>query len=268
MSSSTHWIEQQPLRRTRMFGVWTRPALPLVVVSALLCLGAANVASRATWREVEDGVLWRSAPEGVVAADIAPGTPASAVGLRRGGLLLPIDDEPGQNTADVVDALHRADTGSRLRYTVLRFGTREVLDLRVAPIPNGPGALYFVLAAVGTFTLLVGSAVRLRRPRDPATLHFFWLSAAFFGVFTFSFSGRLDRLDWVFFWADEISILALPPMFLHFTLVFPDRPRRWSGGVAGRALAALLYVPAFVLGLTRVFAVWKGGTDATLFAWL
>ena len=84
----------------------------------------------------------------------------------------------------------------------LRLGTREVLDLRLAPVPNGPGALYFVLAAVGMFTLLVGGAVRLRRPRDPATLHFFWLAVAFFGVFTFSFSGRLDRLDWVFYWAD------------------------------------------------------------------
>jgi hypothetical protein len=52
----------------------------LFVVSVLLCLGTANVAARATWREVEDGVLWRSRPEGVVAAEIAPGTPAAAVG--------------------------------------------------------------------------------------------------------------------------------------------------------------------------------------------
>ena len=37
-------------------------------------------------------------------------------------------------------------------------------------------------------------ATRARRPTDQATLHFFWLSVAFFGLFTFSFSGRLDRL--------------------------------------------------------------------------
>jgi PAS domain S-box-containing protein len=248
-----------------MSGAWTRPAFPLVVVSVLLCLGAANVASRATWREVEDGVLWRSAPEGVVAADIAAGTPAAAVGLKRGDLLLAIDDEPVQSVSDVADALHRADADTTLRYTVLRFGTREVLDLRVAPIPNGPGALYFVLAAVGTFTLLVGGAVRLRRPRDPATLHFFWLAVAFFGVFTFSFSGRLDRLDWTFYWADAISILALPPMFLHFTLVFPERPRRWLVGTRGHALVVLAYVPAVVLGLVRLAAVLRSADDARLF---
>ena len=162
---------------------------------------------------------------------LPPGTAAAASGLQAAAICC------SQSTISRCSGCRTcstrcigADGDATLRYTVLRLGTREVLDMRVAPIPNGAGGLYFVLAAVGIFTLLVGGAVRLRRPRDPATLHFFWLAVAFFGVFTFSFSGRLDRLDWVFFWADEVSILALPPMFLHFTLVFPERPRRWTGG--------------------------------------
>ena len=161
--------------------------------------------------------------------------------------------------------LHASGRDRTLRYTTLRLGTREVIDVRVAPVPTGPGALYFVLAAVGIFTLLVGGAVRLRRPRDPATLHFFWLAVAFFGVFTFSFSGRLDRLDWVFYWADVISILALPPMFLHFTMVFPERPRRWSGGPAGYAIVLAAYAPAVVLGLARIVAVARSASDAANF---
>ena len=64
-----------------------------------------------------------------------------------------------------------------------------------------------VQALVAIFTLLVGFAVRLRRPGDQASLHFFWLSVAFFGVFGFSFSGRLDRLDWVFYWGDVVALL-------------------------------------------------------------
>jgi PAS domain S-box-containing protein len=237
----------------------------VLVVSVLLCLGAANVAVRATWRDVEDGVLWRAKPEGVVASEIAAGTPASKVGLEPGDLLLAIDDEPVQAVSDVTAALGRSSSDSTLRYTVLRLGTREVLDVRVAPIPSGQGSLYFLLAAVAIFTLLVGGAVRLRRPRDPATLHFFWLSVAFFGVFTFSFSGRLDRLDWIFYWADAISILALPPLFLHFTLVFPDRPRRWTSGVHGRAFVVAAYAPAVVLGLARVVALARGNADPVLF---
>ena len=253
MTRSSHWISSQ---LPAAWGRWSRPALPVIVVSGLLCLGIANITARATWREVEDGVLWSSGADGVVVDEVAKGSPADRVGLTRGDLLLAIDDRPIESAADVIDVLHAAgDDRKTLRYTVLRLGTREVLDLRLAPVPNGPGALYFVLAAVGVFTLLVGGAVRLRRPRDPATLHFFWLAVAFFGVFTFSFSGRLDRLDWVFYWADAISMLALPPLFLHFTQIFPDRPHRWSRGPVARAAVALLYVPALAIGVGRVYAI-------------
>ncbi|GIT67363.1 MAG: hypothetical protein Ct9H300mP25_08350 [Acidobacteriota bacterium] len=69
--------------------------------------------------------------------------------------------------------------------------------------------------------MLVGTLVRIRRPSHQATLLFFLAKGfAFFGVFAFSFSGRLDRLDWIFFWADEVSILLLAPLFMHFALVF------------------------------------------------
>jgi len=245
---------------------WIRARLPLAVLAALLCLGAANVALRATWHEVEDGVLWIEQKNAVVAAEIAPGTPAKRVGLRPGDVLLAIDNAPVERVEDVVAALHGADRNATLLYTVVRLGpTSQPVEVPLAPVPGGPNVLYFVLAAVGTFTLLVGGAVRLRRPRDPATLHFFWVAAAFFGVFTFSFSGRLDRLDWVFYWADAISILALPPLFLHFTLVFPERPRRWSGGELGRMVIIAAYVPAFVLGLARVVAISNGEGDSTLF---
>jgi PAS domain S-box-containing protein len=222
--------------------------------------------ARATWQEVEDGVLWSTSLDGAVVNEVADGSPAARVGLRRGDLLLAIDDRPIESAADVLQVLDDAGGDQRtLRYTILRLGTREVLDLRLAPVPNGPGALYFVLAAVGVFTLLVGGAVRLRRPRDPATLHFFWLAVAFFGVFTFSFSGRLDRLDWVFYWADAISILVLPPLFLHFTQVFPERRHRWSRARFARVALVVLYLPALAVGLTRIVAVVRSASDPQSF---
>jgi PAS domain S-box-containing protein len=264
--SGVQTTAHRPFSPVSLFVVrWGRPALPILVVSVLLCLGLANIVARATWREVEDGVLWRQSADGVAAAEIAADSPAADVGLREGDLLLAIDDVPVQQVSDVVAALHAADGDGSARYTVLRLGSREVVDVRIAPVPNGSGLLYFLLAGVGIFTLLVGGAVRLRRPRDPATLHFFWLAVAFFGVFTFSFSGRLDRLDWIFYWGDVASILLLPPLFFHFTLVFPERVRRWSSGSAGRALIPLIYVPGAVLGAARVVALARSGSDAARF---
>ena len=245
------------------FTKWWRPALLVVVVALLLCLGLANVTALAAWSEVEDGILWTLRSDGVVAADVAPRSPAAAVGLTPGDLLLAIDDLPIQAVGDVVKALRGVKAGATARYTVLRLGSRQVLDVRIAPIPNASGVFYFLLAGVGIFTLAVGGAVRLRRPRDQATLHFFWLSVAFFGLFTFSFSGRFDRLDWIFYWGDAAATLLLPPLFLHFTLAFPERTRRWTSGSLGRALIPSLYLPALVLGGARVAAVARSGLNAT-----
>jgi two-component system NtrC family sensor kinase len=244
---------------------WRSPGLPVFVVAALLCLGVANIVTRATFHEMEDGVLWVASPQGVVAADVADDTPAAKLGLAAGDVLLAIDDRPVEVVADVAETLEAAVEGTSLRYTILRLGAREVLSLQVAPVPNGSRSFYFLLAAIGIVTLLVGGGVRARRPGDPATLHFFWLSVASFGLFTFSFSGHLDRLDWVFYWGDAISMLLLPALFLHFTLVFPERPAARATRRSGSVLVALLYVPAIALGAARVLALQRGGENPSYF---
>ena len=224
----------------------------LAVVVALLCLAAANIYVRATWSEAEDGVLWTANADGVVAQQIAPASPAAAAQLRSGDILEAIDGVPVNGPADVVTALHNASSGDTLHYTVLRTRTTELLTLTVAPIPSGARGLYYVLAAVGIFALLVGSIVRFRRPDNQATLHFFWLSVAFFGMLAFSFSGRLDGLDWVIYWADVVCTLLLPPLIVHFALVFPERPDSWAHTDAGRTALPFLYLPGVLLGAARV----------------
>ncbi|HXE79476.1 MAG TPA: ATP-binding protein [Vicinamibacterales bacterium] len=258
-------VSSDTSRSRRGWAGWGRLALAATFVVTLLTLGAANIALRASWNEVEDGVLWKAGPQGVTAAEIAARTPAARAGIRPGDVLLAIDDQPIEKPSDVLAVLHAAAPNQEARYTLLRLDRSEVVEVALAPLARGNTALYYVLAAVGIFTLIVGAAVRLRRPSDQATLHFFWLCLAFFGTFTFSFNGRLDRLDWVFYWADAIAILLLPPLFLHFTLVFPDRPRAWMHSAAGRATLPLLYVPAFLLGLARVIAVARMQIDPAFF---
>ena len=143
-----------------------------------------------------------------------------------------------------------------LTYTLLRLGSREIVQVRLAPIPQGNSVLYFVLAAVGIFTLLVGASVRLRRPGDQATLHFFWLTVAFFGVFAFSFTGRFDRLDWVFYWADMVALLAAAAAVPALHAGLPraagsvGRARRWA-----RACCRCSTCRRCVMGGARVMAV-------------
>ena len=213
--------------------VWGRSVFALAVVIPSCRLGIANITTHARWDEVEDGVFWGARAEGLTAVEVAAGSAGARAGIERGDLLLAVNGAPlyaGRRRRAPArrSSRHAADVYAR------RLGTQQVIDVALAPAPKGT-SMYYVLAAVGLFTLLVGASVRLKRPHDQATLHFFWLCVAFFGAFTFSFNGPFDRLDWVFYWGDAVAQALLPPLLLHFTLVFPQRPagrrradlRRW-----------------------------------------
>jgi two-component system NtrC family sensor kinase len=244
--------------------LWLKSTSTTLVVAALVCLAALNIYQRATWSEVEDGVLWRSLNGAVVATAIAPGTPADRAGITRGDILLAVDGHEVVDVNDVVAVLHDSRPGRPLRYLVARADTRQQPTIEVEPIPSGARGLYYALAAVGLFSLLVGASVRLRRPDHQATLHFFWLTVAFFGVMAFSYTGKLDALDWTFYWGDITASLLLPPLFVHFALVFPDRPDAWVRSDAGRRFMPLLYLPALALGAVSVIAVMNGAAHGDM----
>ena len=251
----------QTTSRPRWPGGWSSTTLPVVVATVLLLLGLVNIVQRATQDDVEDGVLWVQRSTGVVAAEVDARSPAGRAGVRPGDVLLAIDGQSIEAREDVHALQQSARRGARHVYTLLVLGDRRVAQVTLQPIPRGVGGLYYVLAAVGIFSLLVGATVRTRRPDDQATLHFFWLSVAFYGVFTFSFSGRLDRVDWVFYWADQIATLLLPPLFVHFALDFPERPRVPMLAALANHRRAWLYALPAVLGLVRAGALLRASVD-------
>jgi len=248
--------------------IWVQSTSTSFVVVALLCLAALNVIQRASWSEVEDGVLWRNSGGDVVAAEVARGTAAGRAGVQPGDIVQAIDGKEIQDKDDVVTILHASAAGNRLSYTVLRQNQRELVTLEVQPIPSSPRGLYFARAIVGIFSLLVGASVRLRRPGHQATLHFFWLTVAFFGAMAFSFTGKLDALDWTFYWGNLTARLLLPPLFLHFALVFPERPDAWVRSDRGRMLVPLIYLPALLFGASSVAAVAYGAGHGKVMTYL
>jgi PAS domain S-box-containing protein len=254
MKDQVHRTQRRPLAGWGLFAL----------IGVLLCFGALNIAVRVTSDTLEDGVLWEAHPEGVTAADVAVRGGAMAAGIRPGDVLVAIDGAPIETVAGVQRALSGATRATPLSYTVLRLGERRMLNVEIAPVPKGNSTLYVIGAAIGIFTLLIGGSVRLRRPNDPATLHFFWLCLAFFGTLTFSFS-RLDRLDWYFYWADVVATLLLAPLFLHFTLVFPDRPSAWIRH-GGRKVVGVLYAGAVVVFVVNVIAVGRLALNPTLYS--
>src|SRR4051812_41993431 len=120
-----YWIQPVRMNRPWQRTVWLRSTSTLVVVVSLLCLAALNIVQRATWFEVEDGVLWRSLNGAVVAAEIAPGTAAERAGIKRGDILLTIDGHEVLDVPDVVNILHASRAGQALHYLVARADTRQ-----------------------------------------------------------------------------------------------------------------------------------------------
>jgi len=241
-----------------------RVGLPVAVAVVLVCLAVINMALAKTWLgEAEDGVLWVAPGANVEAAEVYDGGAGLPAGIQPGDVLLRIDGREIRTPGDVVDILHGATEGDTLTYLVLRPSLTPgevLLEITLRPMPTRRFGPYYTLALVGILTVIVGASVRLRRPNDPATLHFFWLTVAFFGGLAFTTSDRLNRLDWFFYWADTVAWLVLPPLFLHFALVFPERPKAWVRSDWGRRLLPLFYVPAALLGFARV-AMMSGGLD-------
>jgi two-component system NtrC family sensor kinase len=238
---------------------WLHTMAHMAVVAVLLCLAAANMHLRWTFSEMEDGVLWTDVNNAVVAKEVAAGTAAADSGIQPGDVLIAINGVDVATTGEVIDVLHAASEGDRVTYWISRETETSLINVSLEHIPTGSLAIYYVLAAVGIFSLLVGAAVRVRRPENQASLHFFWLTVAFFGVLSFSFSGRLDTLDLVFYWGDVIAMLLFPPLFMHFALVFPERPAGWARGEGSRTVLPLLYVPALLLGATRLAMIMRSG---------
>jgi PAS domain S-box-containing protein len=239
-----------------------RSVLVGLVALVLVGLGIANIATRARLHAVEDGVYWAERPEGITAVEVAPGSAAARAGVARGDILVAVNGVAVQSRSDILGYQQQAREGTRLSYTLLRLGERQALDVSLAAVAPR-GSMYFVLAGVGLFTLFVGASVRLRRPRDQATLHFFWLCVAFFGAFTFSFNGPFDPLDWIFYWGDAVAVALLPPLLLHFTLEFPERPP-WRATQPLHLILPAVYVPGAALVVARIIVVARGSRNGAL----
>jgi serine protease Do len=73
--------------------------------------------------------------EGVLVADVMPGSPAEAAGLKSGDVILEVE---GQKTAEVPDlqkVVADTEPGKAARITVLRDGRRETLSVKIGEMP-------------------------------------------------------------------------------------------------------------------------------------
>jgi len=205
-------------------GSWKVP-LVLFASSVLLFLAIHNIQEKSQFHRLDDGVYWENYEGRVYAKRVAKDSPAGRADVRIGDVLLLLDNEPVTRASDVRLALDRALDGATVSYQIVREQTRQALSLTVVPVPKGNVPVYYFLAAVGIFSLIVGTVVYVRRRGVAAAAHFYILCVFWFLMFAFSYTGELNGWDRGFFWMDHAGQLFFPPIFLHFALCFPSRQK-------------------------------------------
>ena len=103
-------------------------------------------------------------------------------------------------------------------------------------------SLYYQYA-VGIAYLLIGLFVYYRRVGAPRSVHFYVLCLASFVLSCFHYTGKLNAFDQAIYWGNVAAGLLAPTIFLHFCLVFPERPA-W---LKRTGASALFYIPAVSL---------------------
>ncbi len=230
-------------------------AVTLVLLTLTsLVFAALNFQQRLQYRLPDDGVLWWDTPQGVVARQVAPNSPADRAGLLAGDRLVAVNGAPVYRASDVTRLLVAAGLWARLHYSFERAGVRLETDLVTASAPRPLGAENY-LRLVGLAYLLIGLFVFLRRWSAPGAIHFYLFCLSSFVFYSFHYSGKLSAFDREVYWGNVLAGLLAPTLLVHFALVFP-RPR-------GRRLTRLaLYAPAAFLAGVHVATAsgWLGFT--------
>ncbi|MFQ6083129.1 MAG: ATP-binding protein [Candidatus Aminicenantia bacterium] len=224
--------------------------LALIPFLILIILGTINIYRKATWKEPSDGVIWKNKEGELTAIKIERNGPAFRAGLKKGDILYSINGNPVKNKIDLVKNLWVTGTNQKVIYQINRQGQIIFPTFRLTQ--KGVNLIYFYLVLIGLITIVIGLIVILnsKKPISLSDAYFYLLTLAFFSFYIFSPTGKLDTLDYSFYWLDKTAFLLFPPLFLHFFLIFPQRKK-----IIKRSsfLTILLYLPAFFLLTGKIF---------------
>lgn len=232
----------------------------------LLGVGLFNFRDRLHQKEVPtDGVEWRYRDGvGIVAGEVAPGSPASKADIRKGDILIGISTTGSEPFDEIERAEHvqiyldqakdqlqlgnpltlsywierRNDEGD----TTIREGIADLQGLQMRE-NNFLRGCY--LGLVGLLYLGIGIYFLLRQARAPYVTHFFLICLLAFVAHFYSPTEEMrTQFDKGIDLADTLSLLLLAPLFVHFAAIYPARYHLFS---KRRWVAAAIYVPAAVM---------------------
>jgi two-component system NtrC family sensor kinase len=254
-------------------------ALVLALATLAACVFAGlNLSSELHFDVPTDGVWWVEAPGGLRAEQVPPSSPGERAGIRKGDLLIAVDDRPTPTIAPLTHEQYRSGVWGHATYSLLRpmAGTAHTASAATQTEPQGAGAAARPRAApldiqiileptdrslnegyriIALVYLGIGLYVLFRRWTAPKSLHFYVFCLVSFVLYSFKYTGEFDGLDWTIYWSNVVATALQPALFLHFAISFTGFSKRTPRQRLGRILMALLYVPGLCIAGLQLTAI-------------
>lgn len=200
----------------------------LIAWGTLAVLVGAFSAYDATRPRATDGAVWLLGGDQIRVVGIEAGRAADRAGLEIGDIIEGIDRQAIRNPRHASELLRNKQAGDSVPYLFRRDGEVQEALLTLDSTRMANVGIYLVYCLVGLIYFIAGSYIYYRSPGLVAARLFFVLCTMFL-IYFFSVSER----SIFYYWSDlfirnmgTLASLMLPPLFLHFFLVFPKR-RSW-----------------------------------------
>ncbi len=208
-----------------------RPPAGYLLLGTLALLAALFCAWDALQRKPTDGAEWKLGKDQIEIGGIVPNGPADLATsegeptpLETGDVIEGIDRKPISSPRQAALILRSHQVGDVVPYMVNRNGEIFEADLRLASTRTTNVTIYFIYCGLGLIYFLVGLYVFWKNPwQAPARV--FYLLGVVFLLYFFSSSGRSVEYYWSQVFSRNmaaLSSLLVPPLFLHFFLIFPE----------------------------------------------
>ncbi len=174
----------------------------------------------------------------IVVKEVDTGSGAERAGLRPGDQILLIGDTPTAEVEGLQKTLRRI--GQSVPMLVSRNG--GMVRLQYSPPELKVDYPYLILSFIGFLYLAIGLFTLFRGETRESRI-FFFVTLLSFIVYVYTPAGDMDWSYMTLQMMEELSRIFLPPLALHFFLLFPKpvlRDKRWI---------ALMYLPPTLLAL-------------------
>ena len=175
---------------------------------------------------------------------ISAGSPGEAAGFQKGDRIVAINGIASSRLAELSECIAHAKPGDTLVYSVRRGPAVLAIPVTLAAMPRSEVLRKTSIVLVGLSFISIGLVVYFRRS-DKIALVFYLLCLSFGLVLADVVSLDVASQKQGYVAAlNDLILLALPALFLHFFLVFPER----SPVLAGRPkIEQAIYLPGALL---------------------